>query len=103
MNVFDLDQALVNDYERFARSFTRIRAPDIKSQVEALYPVGFLLSMAVLALGRAAIGAAANSKAGHGRRSNRPQRSVDIFLPSKGGRQRQPGRQTCLSLRTFTV
>jgi hypothetical protein len=37
MNVFDLDQALVNDYERFARSFTLIRAPDIKQQVEELY------------------------------------------------------------------
>jgi ATP-dependent helicase YprA (DUF1998 family) len=37
MNVFELDQALVNDYERFARSFTLIRAPDIEHQVEALY------------------------------------------------------------------
>jgi hypothetical protein len=37
MNVFDLDQALVSDYERFARSFTLIRAPDIKQQVEELY------------------------------------------------------------------
>src|SRR5262249_55625655 len=37
MNVFDLDQALVNDYERFARSFTLIRAPDIRQQVEKLY------------------------------------------------------------------
>jgi integrase len=37
MNVFELDQALVNDYERFARSFTQIRAIDIRSQVEALY------------------------------------------------------------------
>jgi ATP-dependent helicase YprA (DUF1998 family) len=37
MNVFELDQALVNDYERFARSFTQIRAVDIRRQVEALY------------------------------------------------------------------
>jgi hypothetical protein len=37
VNVFDLDQALVGDYERFARSFTQIRAKDILSQVEALY------------------------------------------------------------------
>src|SRR3954453_1805655 len=37
MNVFELDQALVNDYEGFARSFTQIRAPDIQRQVEALY------------------------------------------------------------------
>jgi ATP-dependent helicase YprA (DUF1998 family) len=37
MNVFELDQALITDYERFARSFTLIRAPDIKLQVELLY------------------------------------------------------------------
>jgi ATP-dependent helicase YprA (DUF1998 family) len=37
VNVFVLDRALVSDYERFARSFTLIRAPDIRRQVEALY------------------------------------------------------------------
>jgi Lhr-like helicase len=37
MNVFDLDRALVGDYERFARSFTRIRAVDIRAQVEQIY------------------------------------------------------------------
>jgi hypothetical protein len=37
VNVFELDQALINDYERFARSFTQIRAADIKSQVDAIY------------------------------------------------------------------
>ena len=37
MNVFDLDRALVSDYERFARSFTQIRAPDIRAQVEQIY------------------------------------------------------------------
>jgi hypothetical protein len=37
VNVFDLDAALVRDYERFARSFTRIRAEDIQEQVEVLY------------------------------------------------------------------
>ena len=37
MNVFDLDRALVSDYERFARSFTQIRAADIRVQVENLY------------------------------------------------------------------
>lgn len=40
MNVFDLDQALIRDYEHFARSFTEIRARDIRSQVEALYASG---------------------------------------------------------------
>ena len=37
MDVFDLDGTLVKDYERFARSFTKIRAEDIRSQVDALY------------------------------------------------------------------
>jgi hypothetical protein len=40
MDVFDLDDALVKDYERFARSFTKIRAEDIRSQVDALYGSG---------------------------------------------------------------
>jgi hypothetical protein len=37
VNAFDLDRSLVRDYERFARSFTQIRAGDIRSQVEAIY------------------------------------------------------------------
>ncbi len=37
MNVFELDRALVQDYERFARSFTQIRAPDIRQQVQEIY------------------------------------------------------------------
>ncbi|RZU35181.1 DEAD/DEAH box helicase [Edaphobacter modestus] len=40
MDVFNLDGALVNDYERFARSFTQIRAQDIRTQVDALYASG---------------------------------------------------------------
>ena len=37
MDVFDLDRRLIGDYQRFARSFTQIRAPDIRAQVDALY------------------------------------------------------------------
>ena len=37
MDVFDLDRALVQDYASFARSFTQIRAPDIRNQVDAIY------------------------------------------------------------------
>lgn len=37
MDVFDLDASVITDYERFARSFTQIRAGDIRSQVDALY------------------------------------------------------------------
>ncbi len=40
MNVFDLDQSIIGDYERFARSFTQIRADDIRTQVDALYASG---------------------------------------------------------------
>ena len=37
MDVFDLDQSLIADYERFARSFTQIRAADIRQQIDAIY------------------------------------------------------------------
>jgi Lhr-like helicase len=37
LDVFDLDRALLADYERFARSFTQIRATDIRAQVEQIY------------------------------------------------------------------
>ena len=40
MNVFDLDRSLVGDYERFARSFTQIRSPDIRARVEEIYSGG---------------------------------------------------------------
>jgi len=37
MDVFDLDRSLIEDYARFARSFTQIRAADIQEQVEQIY------------------------------------------------------------------
>ena len=40
MDVFDLDRCLVEDYQRFARSFTTIRANDIREQVDAIYSTG---------------------------------------------------------------
>lgn len=40
MNVFDLDSSMIDDYERFARSFTEIRAEDIRTHVDALYATG---------------------------------------------------------------
>src|SRR5512135_2811667 len=40
MNVFDLDSRIVRDYERFARSFTEIRAEDIREQIDAIYATG---------------------------------------------------------------
>ncbi len=40
MNVFDLDADLLMRYEAFARSFTMIRAKDIRTQVEDIYRSG---------------------------------------------------------------
>lgn len=40
MNVFDLDSELVAKYEEFARSFTTIRADDIRDQVDEIYRSG---------------------------------------------------------------
>lgn len=40
MDVFDLARRLTGDYARFARSFTRIRAADIREHVDALYGSG---------------------------------------------------------------
>ena len=40
MDVFDLRNTLVADYERFARSFTGIRAQDIREQVDSAYASG---------------------------------------------------------------
>ena len=37
MDIFDLDQSLIKDYEKFARSFTQIRAEDIRAQVDQIY------------------------------------------------------------------
>jgi ATP-dependent helicase YprA (DUF1998 family) len=37
LDVFDLDRSLVEDYARFSRSFTEIRASDIETQVEEIY------------------------------------------------------------------
>ncbi|MER8678813.1 DEAD/DEAH box helicase [Mesorhizobium sp. M1405] len=37
MDIFDLDQALIERYESFARSFSEIHAPEIRAQVDAAY------------------------------------------------------------------
>ncbi|MFN7882828.1 MAG: hypothetical protein ACK5PF_07420, partial [bacterium] len=37
MDVFDLRRQIVDDYATFARSFTRIRADDLRTQVNAIY------------------------------------------------------------------
>lgn len=37
MDVFDLRKQVVDDYASFARSFTQIRAADLKAQIDAIY------------------------------------------------------------------
>jgi len=40
MNVFELDAYLIARYEKFARSFTSIRADDLRRQIDAIYESG---------------------------------------------------------------
>ena len=40
MNVFDLDADLIARYEFFARSFTDVRAEDLKTQIDGIYDSG---------------------------------------------------------------
>ena len=40
MNVFELDADLIARYEKFARSFTSIRAEDLRGQIDAVYEGG---------------------------------------------------------------
>lgn len=37
MDVFDLRRRVVDDYAQFARSFTKVRATDLKEQIDAIY------------------------------------------------------------------
>lgn len=37
LDIFALRDSVINEYKRFATSFTTIHAPDIKAQVEAIY------------------------------------------------------------------
>jgi hypothetical protein len=37
MNVFELDRAMIEEYAAFSRSFTKIRAADIRVQIDSTY------------------------------------------------------------------
>lgn len=41
MDVFDLDSRMLDDYQRFARSFTQIRARDIRDGVDRIYGTNY--------------------------------------------------------------
>ena len=74
MDVFDLDHSLVSDYERFARSFTQIRAPDIKQQIDAIY--GSRLGQPFNSM-RGAYYAHTRSLGGSPKRSSKRETAVD--------------------------
>lgn len=40
MTIFDLDRAIIHDYEQFSRSFVEIRAPDLLQAVDTAYDAG---------------------------------------------------------------
>jgi ATP-dependent helicase YprA (DUF1998 family) len=40
MDVFELDRALVKDYSTFARSFTSVKADDLRNSIEEIYRAG---------------------------------------------------------------
>lgn len=50
MNVFELDADLIARYEKFARSFTSIRADDLRQQVDAIYESGKFWPEALIGL-----------------------------------------------------
>lgn len=37
MDIFDLNRTVIEDYERFARSFTKVKAADIRGRLDELY------------------------------------------------------------------
>ncbi|MFC6590460.1 hypothetical protein ACFQDZ_26850 [Sulfitobacter pacificus] len=50
MKAFDFDHYLIDAYERFSRSFSAIRAPDLKAEIDAQYDAGKFWPDALLSL-----------------------------------------------------
>jgi len=50
MKAFEFDQQLIAAYEQFSRSFSTIRAPDLKSEIDAQYDAGKFWPDALLSL-----------------------------------------------------
>lgn len=50
MKAFELDRSLIADYDRFSRSFSTIRAPDLKTAVDQQYAEGRFWPDALLSL-----------------------------------------------------
>lgn len=50
MKAFDLDRSLVDSYATFSRSFSKVRAPDLKAAIDRQYDSGFFWPDALLSL-----------------------------------------------------
>ncbi|NPD14689.1 hypothetical protein HOY34_05655 [Xinfangfangia sp. D13-10-4-6] len=50
MKAFEFDHQLIGAYEHFSRSFGAIRAPDLKSEIDAQYDAGKFWPDALLSL-----------------------------------------------------
>ena len=50
MKAFEFDHQLIRAYEHFSRSFSAIRAPDLKSEIDAQYDAGKFWPDALLSL-----------------------------------------------------
>ena len=50
MQAFDLDHSLVETYASFSRSFSKVRAPDLKAAIDARYDDGHFWPDALLSL-----------------------------------------------------
>jgi superfamily II DNA/RNA helicase len=66
VDVFDIDASLIARYQSFARSFTTIRAPDIKDQIDQIYDSGVFWPEPLIGLNpRYLDGPAIHELAGH--------------------------------------
>ncbi|MDZ4099225.1 MAG: DEAD/DEAH box helicase, partial [Methylophilaceae bacterium] len=50
MQAFDLDSSLVENYSSFSRSFSKVRAPDLKAAIDAQYADGHFWPDALLSI-----------------------------------------------------
>ncbi|MBF0561547.1 MAG: DEAD/DEAH box helicase [Alphaproteobacteria bacterium] len=80
MNIFDLNTAVIEDYEHFARSFAKVRAPDINNRLDSLYEDRRFWPEALIQINpRFKTG---GSVAEFVRRSGLSQECADIFIDS---------------------
>jgi hypothetical protein len=98
MDVFEFRDRLVSEYERFTRSFIRIRAADIKTHVDGEYAAGRFWPAPMVQLNPAFV-------AGGGRFSSaRDQAGQALAMSTRGGTGRAmltQGLRKSLSCRSY--